>query len=147
MLLSTTRVFRSLFSLLAPGSFASYQTRASVIIDNVDAMFSAIPFGFFRPIWHLSISHFESGSHLVQERHVGFTGDIDSSPEGPRDKPEKEEEGGALKLHRRDTPHHLKNKRITHQQGAKGAAVKEADLIDKVGLLAIVLVSFRWLVA
>ncbi|XP_022643701.1 protein lap4-like isoform X4 [Varroa destructor] len=74
----------------------------------------------------------DSDDDRPQERHVGFTGDIDSSPERPRDKPEKEEEGCALKLHRRDTPHHLKNKRITHQQGAKGAAVKEADLIDKV---------------
>ena len=61
---------------------------------------------------------------LVTQKHVGFTGDVDSSPEEHPDK-------DALKLHRRDTPHHLKNKRVSQQ--SKGQTTpKDADLKDKV---------------
>ncbi|OQR76866.1 protein lap4-like, partial [Tropilaelaps mercedesae] len=76
----------------------------------------------------------ESDDDRPQERHVGFTGDVESSPERPKDREDTEEEGGASKLHRRDTPHHLKNKRITQQHSAKGGSAKEADLKDKVRL-------------
>jgi hypothetical protein len=44
-----------------------------------------------------------------EEKHVGFI--VDSEAEEERQEIEPEEKQN-LKLHRRDTPHHLKNKRI-----------------------------------
>ncbi|CAF1099965.1 unnamed protein product [Rotaria sordida] len=57
---------------------------------------------------HISNEHEENAGEQVHyvEKHVEFTDDLNNDEENTRDHQHQQ------KLHRRDTPHHLKNKRI-----------------------------------
>ncbi|CAD5114287.1 DgyrCDS3429 [Dimorphilus gyrociliatus] len=64
------------------------------------------------------------------EKHVGFSGEVSSS-EGEEEEEEEAESHEGSKLRRRDTPHHLKNKRININVKSEDADEKLRQILAK----------------
>ncbi|XP_060523791.1 protein lap4 isoform X3 [Cylas formicarius] len=73
----------------------------------------------------------DSDDEHVVERRVGFVGDVNELDAQQDDAPNYSKEGRQTRLHRRDTPHHLKNKRVTTPMDKNKVAIIIAQALKK----------------